>query len=81
MKKHIGISTVDIYFTDGSYVKWRCLGKQQRLYKDENRYAVQVRVEDGPNSIDQYFETWDKPSTHRAIFFIKTAIKYGKIHE
>lgn len=69
------LATVHVLFTDGSFVKWHYLGKATRLYKKVKKYGAQVRVENGPNSIDQYFETWDKPSEHTALHFIKNAIK------
>lgn len=72
------LNTAIISFSDGSTVQWRYIGKCQRLYSIEKKYAIQVRVEDGANSIDQFFETWDKPSVHTAQHFIKNAIKDAK---
>lgn len=72
------INTIDFYFSDGSYVKWLYLGRVARLCQPKNRYTVQVRVQNSPNSIDVSFETWDKPSEARAVFFIKSAIKEDK---
>lgn len=68
-------ATATIAFSDGSWVHWRSLGKQERLYRQATKYAIQVRVENGPKSIDEFFETWDKPSMHTALHFIKNAIK------
>lgn len=75
MKNARSLSTVYFHFDDGRYVKWIYLGMQQRLYRPEKRYAVQGRVENGPESIDVAFETWDKPSEARAVLFIKSAIR------
>lgn len=68
-------ATATITFSDGSAVHWTSLGKKERLYSQATKYAIQVRVENGPNSIDHFFETWDKPSMHTALHFIKNAIK------
>lgn len=68
-------ATATITFSDGSAVHWRSLGKHERLYSIAVKYAVQVRVERGPQSIDEFFETWDKPSIHTAEHFLKTSIK------
>lgn len=61
-------------FDDGSSVVWRYLGKQLRYNREEKRYSIQVRVASSP-AIDQFFETWDKPSQHTAEHFIKNAVK------
>ncbi len=71
-------TTVIITFSDKSSVIWRYLGKKTRMYRKEKWYSIQVRVENGANSIDQFFETWDKPSIHTAEHFIKNAIKDAK---
>lgn len=54
---------------------------QQHLYRPEKRYTVEGRVENGPESIDVAFETWDKPSEARAVFFIKSAIRDARKRE
>jgi len=74
LQHHITLIT----FIDGSFVSWQYLGKVQRLYRKEKRYTVHVRVEKSDTvkqCIDQFFETWDRPSEHRAEWFIKMAIK------
>lgn len=73
------IATVNIAFSDGSYVKWTSIAKNE----DFNRkmYKIQVRVENSPNSIDEFFETWDKPSMHTASHFIGNAIKNAKSNQ
>lgn len=81
MGKSCSLSTVYFHFDDGSYVKWIYLGMQQRLYRSEKRYAVQGRLENGPESIDVAFETWDKPSEAKAVFFIKSAIRDARKRE
>lgn len=68
-----------ISFSDGSSVQWRYIGKQERLYREEKKYAIQVRVENGAKSIDHFFESWDKPSQHTAEHFIRNAIKDAKL--
>lgn len=78
MKNTHTLSAVYFHFDDGSYVKWIYFGMQQRLYRPEKRYAVQGRVENGPESIDVAFETWDKPSEARAVLFINSAIRDAK---
>ncbi len=75
MKREFASATIT--FNDGSAVQWRYLGMFERLYRKEKRYAIQVRVETTP-SIDQFFESWDKPSQHTAEHFIKNAIKDAK---
>lgn len=62
-------------FQGGNSVKWRYLGLEPRYHRKEKRYAIQVRVETVTPCIDQFFETWDKPSEHKAAYFIKKAIK------
>lgn len=71
-------ATATISFSDGSAVHWTSLGKQQRLYRPETKYSIQVRVENGANSIDSFFESWNKPSIATALHFIKNAIKDAK---
>lgn len=70
--------TATIAFSDGSAVQWTSLGRQQRLYKKAVKYAIKVRVENGPKSIDAFFESWDKPSMATALHFIKNATKDAK---
>lgn len=65
-------------FDDGSSVVWRYIGKEMRLYTEAKKYAIQVSVEGRPTSIDQFFETFDKPSIHTAERFINNAIKTAK---
>lgn len=76
MKREFASAT--IIFNDGSAVYWRYLGKFERLYSKEKKYAIQVRVENGSNSLDHFFESWDKPSIQCAEHFIKNAIKNAK---
>jgi len=76
MKRELTLATY--FFTDGSSVVWRSLGKQDRVYTKETKYAIQVHVNKQPQSIDHFFESWDKPSEHRAVWFIKQAIKDAK---
>lgn len=71
-------ATATIAFDDGSSVMWRYLGPKTRYSKKEPWYAIQVRVENGDKSIDEFFESWDKPSMARATHFIKNAIKNAK---
>lgn len=68
------VSSAVISFDDGSFVRWQYVGKVQRLYRAENRWKIYVRVEQRP-SIEQIFESWDKPSIHTANHYIKNAIK------
>lgn len=76
MKRELTTSVFS--FSDGSAVQWRYIGKQERFYSVEKKYAIQVRVERGAKSIDQFFESWDKPSQHTAEHFINNAIKDAK---
>lgn len=69
------IATVTIAFSDGSAVHWSYIGKNAEY--GHKMYKVQVRVENGPDSIDEFFETRDKPSMHTAIHFVKNAIKHA----
>lgn len=73
------LNTSVFLFSDGSSVQWRYIGKEERLYREEKRYAIQVRVDNGSKSIDQFFESWDKPSQHTAEHLIKNAIKDEKL--
>lgn len=76
--KNRTISTAVFTFSDGTFVKWEYLGKVERLYKAERRWKISLRVEQSP-SIEQFFETWDKPSQHTAEHLIRNAIKDAKL--
>jgi len=68
------VSGAVISFNDGSFVKWIYVGKTQQTWGDRHTWKIHVRVEQPP-TIEQFFETWDKPSMHTASHFIRNAIK------
>lgn len=70
------VASAAIIFSDGSYVGWKVVGKNKEFNK--TMYAVHVLVKSEQESIDIFFETWDKPSMHTASHFIRNAIKDAK---
>ena len=68
------IASAVITFDDGTFVKWKYIGKTKQLYNYRHTWEIYVRVEQSP-SIEQFFQSWDKPSIHTANHFIKNAIK------